>query len=164
MQGAGKMEVPVTRLPRSALMRTKQKRGLTVAHNMPLKIWRNVDTKEVISGGHEPPNPHDWAQVIRDADGCGYTTVKEAAPRPAPEITGYRQLSVLELELVNRIKKHAEETRTLVEELEKHGSQRDGGRHTPVLQVDKRWIAVARTNLQQGYMALVRSITRPETF
>jgi hypothetical protein len=30
--------------------------------------------------------------------------------------------------------------------------------------IDKRWLAIARTNLQQGFMAMVRSIAKPETF
>lgn len=30
--------------------------------------------------------------------------------------------------------------------------------------VDKNWAAIGRTHLQQGFMALVRSIAKPETF
>lgn len=29
---------------------------------------------------------------------------------------------------------------------------------------DKRWSSIARTQLQQGFMALIRSIAKPETF
>ena len=71
-------------------------------------------------------------------------------------IKGYRQLSALELELTNMVKEHAEETLFLIEKLE------DKGRND--IEIDKRWIAIAQTNLQQGYMALVRAITKPETF
>lgn len=30
--------------------------------------------------------------------------------------------------------------------------------------IDKRWLSIARTDLQKGFMALVRSIAKPETF
>jgi len=30
--------------------------------------------------------------------------------------------------------------------------------------VDKRWVAIAKTQLQQGFMALTRSIAQPTTF
>jgi len=30
--------------------------------------------------------------------------------------------------------------------------------------VDKRWVAIARTDLQTGFMALIRGIAQPETF
>ena len=30
--------------------------------------------------------------------------------------------------------------------------------------IDKRWLAIAKTDLQKGFMALVRSIAKPETF
>jgi hypothetical protein len=31
-------------------------------------------------------------------------------------------------------------------------------------EVDKRWLAIARTTLQQGFMFLKRSITKPDVF
>jgi hypothetical protein len=30
--------------------------------------------------------------------------------------------------------------------------------------IDKRWLAIAITQLQQGFMALIRSIDKPDTF
>ena len=30
--------------------------------------------------------------------------------------------------------------------------------------IDKRWLAIAKTDLQKGFMSLVRSIAKPETF
>ncbi len=30
--------------------------------------------------------------------------------------------------------------------------------------VDKRWLAVAKTDLQKGFMAAVRAVAKPETF
>ena len=30
--------------------------------------------------------------------------------------------------------------------------------------VDQRWVAIAKTDLQKGFMALIRGIAKPETF
>jgi hypothetical protein len=66
-------------------------------------------------------------------------------------IKGYRQLTAEELALVNQIKEAGEALETFVNVMADAGA-------------DKRWIAIAKTNLQQGLMALTRSITQPETF
>ncbi len=67
-------------------------------------------------------------------------------------IKGYRDLSQGEIDAMNKIKGKAEEIRLLVEEL----------RNTPGL--DQRWISIGVTELQQGFMALVRGVAQPETF
>ncbi len=30
--------------------------------------------------------------------------------------------------------------------------------------IDKRWLIIAKTDLQKGFMSLIRSIAKPETF
>jgi hypothetical protein len=35
-------------------------------------------------------------------------------------------------------------------------------RDVTVGDIDKRWAAVAKTHFQEGFMALVRSVTKPE--
>jgi hypothetical protein len=72
-------------------------------------------------------------------------------------IKGYRELSETELEAINRIKDSAEEVNKLVEGLT--AAQMPGG-HMP----DQRWVAIARTQLQQGFMALTRAVAKPTTF
>ena len=67
-------------------------------------------------------------------------------------ITGYRQLSETEQLQINNIKEVAETVRVCVESVQA----------TPG--VDKRWAAIAATDLQKGFMALVRSIAQPTTF
>lgn len=67
-------------------------------------------------------------------------------------ITGYRDLSEGEIAVMNRIKAKAIEIGELVKELEQKAW------------ADKRWVAIGKTDLQTGFMALVRSITKPETF
>ena len=71
------------------------------------------------------------------------------------DITGYRTLSDAEVAAINEIKALAEQVGALVDSL--------GNR--PVLNpLDKRWLAIGKTELQQGFMALTRSIAQPTTF
>lgn len=67
-------------------------------------------------------------------------------------IKGYRDLSQSEIDMMNKIKSKAVEVGELVAELER----KDWG--------DKRWVAIGKTDLQTGFMALVRSVAQPETF
>jgi hypothetical protein len=68
------------------------------------------------------------------------------------KITGYRDLSFEEVEAINYCKHIGEQVSALCDYVD--GT--DG--------VDKRWVAIARTDLQKGFMALVRAISRPTTF
>ncbi|MFM0243804.1 Acb2/Tad1 domain-containing protein [Paraburkholderia sediminicola] len=96
------------------------------------------------------------------------------------KIKGYRDLSQADIDLMNRIKAHAEETRALVEAVREVV--------TPVLPLIKsmpgepgelvegcaiyaghdagpwRWICLADDHLQQGYMALTRAVAQPTTY
>lgn len=67
-------------------------------------------------------------------------------------IQGYRELSDCEIALINQIKDQAERTRELLDSLSVSAVY------------DQRWIGIARTELQQGYMALVRAVARPQGF
>jgi len=71
-----------------------------------------------------------------------------------PKITGYRQLTESEAELMNRIKAHGVELESLITEL----------RNLAVTGIDQRWVSVGATDLQTGLMALVRAVARPTTF
>lgn len=67
-------------------------------------------------------------------------------------IKGYRDLSQAEIDMMNKIKSQAVILGELVEEL------------TSMPETDKRWVAIGKTDLQTGVMALVRSVAKPETF
>lgn len=67
-------------------------------------------------------------------------------------IKGYRELNQTELVAINRMKDIAEDIGAMLEELEAC----DG--------IDKRWLAIGKTDLQKGFMAVVRSIAKPTTF
>lgn len=74
------------------------------------------------------------------------------------QIKGYRDLSQYEINLMNEVKQLAEEVGALVERVDTMGNFGDNG------EVDHRWASIARTHLQEGFMALTRSIARPTTF
>ena len=72
-----------------------------------------------------------------------------------PEVAGYRPLSPAAVERVNRFK--AAEERILRE----IDALRDLGRLADEEAVDIRWLAIAQTQLQLGFMALNRAVFRP---
>ena len=67
-------------------------------------------------------------------------------------IKGYRDLSQEEINLMNEVKEKAAEVGALMEKL----------RLTPFL--DQRWISIGVTDLQRGFMSVVRGIAQPESF
>lgn len=68
------------------------------------------------------------------------------------KITGYRDLSQFEIDSMNRAKEIGVTLGNLIEQLEVDND------------IDKRWLAIAKTDLQKGIMSLVRSIAQPTTF
>lgn len=73
---------------------------------------------------------------------------------PTPAILGHRTLTESQLALVNKIKAKGDEVGQLVEQLQATLS--------PTL--DQRWIATGKTDLQTGFMCLVRGVAQPTTF
>jgi len=68
------------------------------------------------------------------------------------KIKGYRDLGQAEIDAMNQIKEKAAEAGELIETLEE----------SP--EIDKRWLAIAKTDLQKGFMAATRSIAKPGFF
>jgi hypothetical protein len=68
------------------------------------------------------------------------------------KIKGYRELTQAEIDAMNAVKAEGERLGLLIEEL----------RQNPDL--NERWISIAEDHLQQGIMAAVRSVARPESF
>jgi hypothetical protein len=68
------------------------------------------------------------------------------------KIKGYRDLSEEEIALINEIKTKQEEIGLLVDRI---GSTQG---------TDMRWTSIARTGLQQGFMALTRAVAKPDGF
>lgn len=65
----------------------------------------------------------------------------------------YRDLSQPEIDKINEIKSHEEVIAGLYKDL-MHTADAD--------KTDKRWLNIARTHLQEGFSALVRSVARPD--
>jgi len=80
-----------------------------------------------------------------------------------PKVTGYRQLSEAEVELMNEAKALAEQCGQLIEKLRLHPDVTRGDGNWPV-PLDQRWISIGATQLQQGWMAVIRGIAQPTTF
>ena len=68
------------------------------------------------------------------------------------KIAGYRDLSQAEIDAINKIKQIAQQCGDLIQELDS------------IALIDKRSLALGKTNLQQGFMWTIRAIARPTTF
>lgn len=68
------------------------------------------------------------------------------------QIKGYRDLSQAEIDTMNECKEAAEQIGQLVEKV------------AQIKNIDMRWVDIGKTDLQTGFMALIRSVARPESF
>lgn len=68
------------------------------------------------------------------------------------KISGYRELSQEEINAMNSVKELASAVGILIEEMQANQ------------QLDQRWVAIAKTDLQKGFMAAVRAVAQPTTF
>jgi hypothetical protein len=87
------------------------------------------------------------------------------------QIKGYRDLSQQEIELMNEGKALAEQCGAYIAKLRKHGdtargpsSIKDSEDVPSPLFLDQRWISIGATDLQRGFMAVIRGIAQPTTF
>ena len=74
------------------------------------------------------------------------------------KITGYRDLTEKEIALMNEAKELAKQVGDLCSRLATSDvvDTQEG--------IDQRWLSIAKTDLQKGFMSLVRSIAQPTTF
>ena len=68
------------------------------------------------------------------------------------KIKGYRDLSQEEIDLMNEAKELAEQCGALVAKMK------------TVKTNDQRWIATGATDLQKGFMSIIRGVAQPTTF
>lgn len=68
------------------------------------------------------------------------------------KIKGYRELDATEIDAMNMVKEQGEKLDEMINVL----AQQDS--------TDKRWLAMAKTDLQVGIMKAVRSIAKPTSF
>lgn len=89
-----------------------------------------------------------------------------------PKITGYRKLTEAEAELMNEGKSLAQACGAFIAKLRKYPATPAGGEPGPVPtadggilpQIDQRWVSIGATELQQGFMAVIRGIAQPSSF
>ncbi|EBS4516535.1 hypothetical protein DQT32_03825 [Salmonella enterica subsp. enterica serovar Braenderup] len=67
-------------------------------------------------------------------------------------IKGYRDLSQTEINKMNAIKDIAAKVGDIIDALQDDP------------EIDQRWLAIAKTDLQKGFMAAVRSVAKPDSF
>lgn len=77
-------------------------------------------------------------------------------------ITGYRQLNEAEVSLMKEGKALAELCGAFIAKLRTVGGSIDGP--MPGLSLDQRWVSIGATDLQTGWMAVIRGIAQPTTF
>lgn len=68
------------------------------------------------------------------------------------QIKGYRDLSQEEIDLMNETKSLAVQVGDLVAKIQAN----------PL--TDKRWASIGQTDLQKGFMSLIRAVAQPTTF
>ena len=83
-----------------------------------------------------------------------------------PKITGYRQLSEAEVALMNEGKALAEQCGAYIAKLRQHVPVNPGDpdKEDALPALDQRWISIGATDLQRGFMAVIRGIAQPTTF
>lgn len=85
------------------------------------------------------------------------------------KITGYRELSQEEIDLMNEIKSHAEATKALLDKVNRHIEvllTNCTGEEAVRINAAQpaRWHAMARTELQTAFMKLTRAVAQPTSF
>lgn len=118
----------------------------------------NVETLKSIDAAKAPITITDGDLPL--AGGGGSTAGTPVLIQPA--ITGYRQLSQAEADLMNEGKALAQQCGAFIAKLRTHppvGAISDVG---PAL--DQRWISIGATKLQEGFMCVTRGIAQPTTF
>lgn len=68
------------------------------------------------------------------------------------KIKGYRDLSQEEIDMMNEAKELAEKVGELTAKLMASDK------------TDKRWVSIGTTDLQKGFMSLIRGVAQPTTF
>lgn len=86
------------------------------------------------------------------------------------KISGYRELSQAEIDLMNRIKAFGPQLETLIADIDAHLEEQVDAAHgleeaeRLASAAPRRWVAIGKTHLQTGLMALTRAIDQPTFF
>jgi hypothetical protein len=89
------------------------------------------------------------------------------------KISGYRELSQTEIDLMNKIKYLGPQLEDLTNEIKVHLAEQlrtahETGGDAEVERIAQaepfRWLAIGRTDLQTGLMALTRAVAQPNNY
>ena len=81
------------------------------------------------------------------------------------KIKGYRELSQAEIDLMNEVKQKGVELEALLNKIGKANQDlHDADDPSPFDSEAYRWLAIAKTHLQQGIMAATRAVAKPGFF
>jgi len=117
-----------------------------------------------------------YAQVLQPPERQPMTAQTEnprsdaaAIPEIKARITGYRQLSAEEQALINEGKALAEQCGAWIAKLRTHPQAKpeqapSDGSADRLVPLDQRWVSIGATDLQRGFMAVIRGIAQPTTF
>lgn len=98
---------------------------------------------------------------------ASYTKTEASEASEQPKIIGYRQLLPEEVALMNEGKALAEQCGAYIEKLRTKGDINRTGEYfwdAPAQPLDQRWISIGATDIQRGFMAMIRGIAQPTTF
>lgn len=74
-------------------------------------------------------------------------------------IKGYRDLSKDEIALINAVKEKEREILALIAQMQGAPTTIFSALEPP----DPRWLAIGKTQIELGFMALIRSVAKPNT-
>lgn len=122
---------------------------------------------EYADGGKSNDSRHAGYISWSPADVFERTYKETSANFIQPKITGYRQLSKVEADLMNEIKAKGVELGELVFRLRTYIGKPykdESGAMVDQIALDQRWVSIGATDLQTGLMALTRAVAQPTTF
>lgn len=80
------------------------------------------------------------------------------------KIAGYRDLTQEEIDLMNECKALSEQCGNLIERLEYLPDPEAVMARRDISSTDKRWVFIGKTDIQKGFMSIIRAIAKPTTF
>lgn len=82
------------------------------------------------------------------------------------KITGYRELTQGEIDLINEIKAKGRELAALIDKVNRVNSVTDDEDFAELVTRSQamRWAAEGKTDMQKGLMSLTRAVAKPEFF
>lgn len=98
---------------------------------------------------NDPNNPADVPAADDNQAPLPEAPHPSAPPLSGAEVTGYRSLTSFDIALMNQVKEIERETAALWVKLMANKA------------TDTRWLAIAKTQLQLGFMAMTRGIAKP---